>query len=94
LDVAVDVANALDLPLPYFSAISNLPSANERHYAFMNQGFGDTEEDLEARQIGFILRRPRHAFIVGLCAGQLFDSSLMGTFLYALRRDLLMSLCK
>jgi hypothetical protein len=35
----------------------------------MNQGFGDTEEDLEARQIGFILRRPRHAFIVGLCAG-------------------------
>jgi hypothetical protein len=65
----VDVATALDLPLLCFSAISNLPSANERHYAFMNQGFGDTEEDLEARQNRLHLRRPRRAFIVGLCAG-------------------------
>jgi deoxyribodipyrimidine photo-lyase len=59
LDVAVEVGNALDLPvLAFFSAISNFPHANERHYAFLNQGLPDIEEDLQQRQIGFIVRRP------------------------------------
>jgi deoxyribodipyrimidine photo-lyase len=59
LDVAVEVANALDLPvLAYFSAISNFPHANLRHYVFLNQGLADIEEDLQQRQIGFIVRRP------------------------------------
>ena len=59
LDIAVEVANALDLPLlAYFSAISNFPHANLRHYAFLNQGLADIEEDLQQRQIGFIVRRP------------------------------------
>ncbi len=59
LDTAVAVANALNLPvLVYFSAISNFPNANWRHYAFLNQGLIDIEEDLQQRQIGFIVRRP------------------------------------
>jgi deoxyribodipyrimidine photo-lyase len=59
LDSAIETANALGLPLVvYFSAIPSFPSANERHYAFMNQGFADTEEDLQERGIGFVLRRP------------------------------------
>jgi deoxyribodipyrimidine photo-lyase len=59
LEVAVAVANALDLPVvAYFSAISNFPHANLRHYAFLNQGLADIEEDLQQRQIGFIVRRP------------------------------------
>jgi deoxyribodipyrimidine photo-lyase len=59
LDIAVQVGNALDLPvLAYFSAISNFPHANWRHYAFLNQGLPDIEEDLQQRQIGFIVRRP------------------------------------
>src|ERR1700690_2683866 len=59
LDIAVQVGNALDLPvLAYFSAISNFPHANWRHYAFLNQGLADIEEDLQQRQIGFIVRRP------------------------------------
>jgi deoxyribodipyrimidine photo-lyase len=59
LEVAVEVANALDLPVvAYFSAISNFPHANLRHYAFLNQGLADIEEDLQQRQIGFIVRRP------------------------------------
>ena len=59
LDIAVEVGNALDLPvLVYFSAISNFPHANWRHYAFLNQGLADIEEDLQQRQIGFIVRRP------------------------------------
>jgi deoxyribodipyrimidine photo-lyase len=59
LDVAIEVANALDLPVvAYFSAISNFPHANWRHYAFLNQGLPDIEEDLQQRQVGFIVRRP------------------------------------
>ena len=59
LDVAVEVANELNLPVvAYFSAISNFPHANWRHYAFLNQGLIDIEEDLQQRQIGFIVRRP------------------------------------
>ncbi len=59
LDVAVEVGNALALPVvAYFSAISNFPQANWRHYAFLNQGLADIEEDLQERQIGFIVRRP------------------------------------
>ncbi|MGC2403442.1 MAG: deoxyribodipyrimidine photo-lyase [Acidobacteriaceae bacterium] len=61
LDVAVEVGNALNLPvLAYFSAISNFPHANLRHYVFLNQGLVDIEEDLQQKQIGFVVRRPPH----------------------------------
>ena len=45
-------ANELDLPVvAFFSAISNFPRANLRHYSFLNQGLHDIEEDLaEARR--------------------------------------------
>jgi len=57
LDVAVDVANALELPLVvYFAGIANFPHANLRHYAFLNRGLVDVEEDLAARGIAFVLR--------------------------------------
>src|SRR5271154_5820242 len=69
LDIAVAVGNALDLPvLVYFSAISNFPHANLRHYAFLNQGLVDIEEDLQQRQIGFIVRRPPNNSLQALLA--------------------------
>jgi deoxyribodipyrimidine photo-lyase len=69
LDIAVEVGNALDLPvLAYFSAISNFPHANWRHYAFLNQGLADIEEDLQQRQIGFIVRRPPRNSLEALLA--------------------------
>ncbi len=59
LDVAIAVGNELDLPVVvFFSAISNFPSANLRHYVFLNQGLRDIEEDLAERGIQFIVRRP------------------------------------
>ncbi len=59
VDCAVDVANELGLPLlVYFSAISNFPNANLRHYAFLNQGLPDIEADLTPRNIAFVVRRP------------------------------------
>jgi deoxyribodipyrimidine photo-lyase len=61
VDVAVKVANALGLPLVvYFAAISNYPHANLRHYAFLNQGLPDVEEDLAERGIAFVMRRAPH----------------------------------
>jgi deoxyribodipyrimidine photo-lyase len=59
VDVGVNVANILNLPLiVYFSAISNFPSANLRHYAFLNQGLPDIEADLAERNITLVVRRP------------------------------------
>lgn len=61
VDVAVKVANALGLPLvAYFAAISNFPHANLRHYAFLNRGLIDIEEDMAARGIAFVMRRAPH----------------------------------
>ncbi len=59
VDCAVNIANELGLPLlVYFSAISNFPNANLRHYVFLNQGLPDVEADLAERNITFIVRRP------------------------------------
>jgi deoxyribodipyrimidine photo-lyase len=58
LDVAVQLANELNLPVvAYFAAISNFPHANLRHYAFLQQGLPDIAADLAARNIGFVMRR-------------------------------------
>ena len=59
LDCAIEVANALDLPLvTFFSVIPNFPHANLRHYAFLNQGLHDLAADLAARGMPLIVRRP------------------------------------
>src|SRR5579863_7294541 len=58
LDVAIDAANLLGLPVVvFFSVIPNYPNANLRHYHFMQQGLRDVEEDAKERGVGFILRR-------------------------------------
>ena len=61
LDVAIDMANALGLPLvAYFAGIANFPHANLRHYAFLNRGLVDVEENLAERGIAFVLRNAPH----------------------------------
>lgn len=61
VNLAVDVANHLGLPLVvYFAGISNFPHANLRHYAFLNQGLPDIESDLAKRNITFVLRNAPH----------------------------------
>ena len=58
LDIAIDVANHLGLPVVvYFSVIPNYPNANVRHYHFMQQGLRDVETDAAERGVGFLLRR-------------------------------------
>ena len=61
LNQAIAVGNALDLPVvAYFAGISNFPHANLRHYAFLNQGLPDVEEDCAERGVGFVMRRAPH----------------------------------
>jgi deoxyribodipyrimidine photo-lyase len=61
VNVAVEVANHLGLPLVvYFAGISNFPSANLRHYVFLQQGLPDIEEELAKRNISFVMRRAPH----------------------------------
>ncbi|WP_263382830.1 deoxyribodipyrimidine photo-lyase [Granulicella arctica] len=58
VNIAVEVANELELPLVvYFAGISNFPHANLRHYVFLNQGLPDIEEDLAKRNITFVMRK-------------------------------------
>ena len=58
LDMAIACGNALGLPVvAYFAGISNFPHANLRHYAFLNQGLPDVEEDCAERGVGFVMRR-------------------------------------
>jgi deoxyribodipyrimidine photo-lyase len=59
LDVAIEAANLLGLPVVvFFSVIPNYPNANLRHYHFMAQGLRDVAADAAERGVGFVLRRP------------------------------------
>jgi deoxyribodipyrimidine photo-lyase len=61
VDLAVKIGNELGLPVvAYFAGISNFPHANLRHYAFLNQGLPDIEEDLAERNVSFVLRNAPH----------------------------------
>ncbi len=58
LDMAIDAGNHLGLPVVvYFQVIPNYPSANLRHYHFLQQGLRDVEQDAAERGVGFVLRR-------------------------------------
>lgn len=57
VDLAVALGNQLGLPVVvYFAGISNFPHANLRHYAFLNRGLQDVQQDLHTRNIGFVMR--------------------------------------
>jgi len=59
LDIAIEAANLLNLPVVvFFSVIPNYPNANLRHYHFLQQGLRDVAEDAAERGVGFIVRRP------------------------------------
>jgi len=58
LDLAVNAANELGKPVVvFFASVPFYPHANLRHYRFLAQGVPDIAEDLEKRNIGFVLRR-------------------------------------
>ncbi len=57
LDVAVEVANELGLPVvAFFSGVANFPHGVLRGYVFLNEGLRDVEEDMGKRNVSFVLR--------------------------------------
>jgi deoxyribodipyrimidine photo-lyase len=67
LDLAVDLGNALGLPVVVFFGIVPYPAANLRHYAFMLQAFPDTARRLAQRNIAFVVRRHPHSDLAAFC---------------------------
>ncbi len=62
LDVAIDAANILGLPvIAYFGVVPNYPGANHRHYHFLQQGLRDAAQDAAERGVGFVVRRSPEA---------------------------------
>jgi deoxyribodipyrimidine photo-lyase len=65
LDVAVEIANALQQPVViFFAPVPFYPHANLRHYTFLAQGIPDIVERARKRGIGVVLRHyPNHHLI-------------------------------
>jgi deoxyribodipyrimidine photo-lyase len=65
LDLAVEAANAMKLPVVvFFAPVPFYPNANLRHYRFLQQGIADTAARCEKRKVGFVLRRhPDHSLV-------------------------------
>jgi deoxyribodipyrimidine photo-lyase len=67
LDLAVELGNALALPVVVFFGIVPYPAANLRHYAFMLQALPDTARRLRERNVGFVIRRHPHSDLARFC---------------------------
>jgi deoxyribodipyrimidine photo-lyase len=65
LDVAVEAANELGMPVVvFFAPVPFYQQANLRHYRFLLEGIPDIASALEKRGIGFVLRRyPDHSLL-------------------------------
>lgn len=62
LNVAIEAANILDLPVVvYFGVRADDSGATLRHYHFLQQGLRDAVEDAAERGVGFVVRRPPEA---------------------------------
>ena len=65
LDLAVDAANAIGVPVVvFFAPVPFYPKANLRHYRFLQEGIAETARRCERRNVGFVLRRyPEHSLV-------------------------------
>ena len=57
LNAAIDLGNALDLPIVVVFVLTEFEAANLRHYTFMLEGIAVVSRDLQNRGTPFIFRR-------------------------------------
>ncbi len=57
LELAVEEANRLSVPVVVGFGLTAYPEANARHYDFMLRGLAEVRQRLAARGIGFVIRR-------------------------------------
>jgi deoxyribodipyrimidine photo-lyase len=68
LDVAIEAANALRLPVAVFFGLHpKYPNANLRHYAFLLEGLNETRERVERRGAAFVFRPFPHHDLIRFC---------------------------
>jgi deoxyribodipyrimidine photo-lyase len=68
LDVAIEAANALGLPVAVFFGLHpNYPNANLRHYAFLLDGVNETRDHVERRGAAFVFRPYPHHNLFRFC---------------------------
>ncbi|MDR3764085.1 MAG: deoxyribodipyrimidine photo-lyase [Acidobacteriota bacterium] len=67
LDLAIEIANSLRLPVVVFFGIVPFPGANLRHYQFMTEGLADTAARLARRNVAFVVRRHPEADLAKFC---------------------------
>ena len=57
LELAIDEANGLKLPVVVAFSLTAFPEANARHYDFMLHGLAQVRDDLAAKGIAFVIRK-------------------------------------
>lgn len=69
LDVAIQAANELKLPVAVFFGLHpKYPNANQRHYAFLIQGLEETKQEVEKRGAAFVFRPYPNHDLLRFCA--------------------------
>jgi deoxyribodipyrimidine photo-lyase len=79
LNLAIVVANALDLPIrTVFGLTADYPGAQKRHYQFLVEGLRDAEADLNARGVALTVRLGRPDQVVAELAHELAPAIIIG----------------
>jgi deoxyribodipyrimidine photo-lyase len=77
LNAAIDLGNALDLPIIVVFVITDFGAANLRHYTFMLEGIAVVSRDLQARGISFIIRRGKPVEQILHAAKELYAEAII-----------------
>jgi deoxyribodipyrimidine photo-lyase len=79
LNLAIDVGNALQLPVvTVFALTADYPSAQRRHYRFLIEGLVDTAADLKRRGVAFVLRIGPPDSVVPKIVSELYPALVVG----------------
>jgi deoxyribodipyrimidine photo-lyase len=69
LDVAIEAANELDVPVVVFFGLHpHYPNSNLRHYSFLVDGLAETERRIKQRGCAFVLRPHPDHDLIRFCA--------------------------
>ncbi|HXX79755.1 MAG TPA: deoxyribodipyrimidine photo-lyase, partial [Ktedonobacteraceae bacterium] len=78
LNAAIDLSNALDLPIVVVFVLTEFEAANLRHYTFMLQGIAVVARDLRERGTPLIIRRGQPVEQILCMAQELQATAIIG----------------
>ena len=77
LNAAIDLGNALDLPIVVVFVLTEFAAANLRHYTFMLEGIASVNRDLQHRGTPFLIRRGKPVEQILLMARELQAAAII-----------------